>query len=72
MDTKQTILLVDDTPDNLIVMTKVINKEIPDTRTATIQKPWETMGFLQASDVSVAVIDVQMPGINGQRSCREI
>ncbi len=69
---RDTILLVDDGADNLIVMKKVLNNSLPDVEIATIQRPKEVMDFLGASGVSVALIDVQMPGINGIELCNLI
>jgi PAS domain S-box-containing protein len=69
---RETILLVDDRPDNLLVMKKVIQKALPQIEIATIEEPGKVMEFLSASDVSAIVSDVQMPDMDGIELCRLI
>ncbi len=64
-----TIVLVDDSKDNLIVTQDVLLNSLPDVEIVTFDKPQKVMDFLCGSTVSLAVIDVQMPGINGIELC---
>jgi PAS domain S-box-containing protein len=68
----ETILLVDDRPDNLLVMKKVIQKALPRIKIATIEESGKVMEFLSASEVSAIVSDVQMPGMDGIELCKLI
>jgi len=72
MDTTQNILVVDDNPDNLLVMQKVLKKELPDVEVTSFLRPENVMHYMRTADVSAAIIDVQMPGINGIELCRRI
>ncbi|MCP4678337.1 MAG: response regulator [Deltaproteobacteria bacterium] len=72
MSTPETILIVDDEPDNLTVTKKVIQMSLPDVEIATFQDPESVMDFLRVSTISVIILDVQMPGINGIELCRRI
>jgi CheY-like chemotaxis protein len=67
-----TILIVDDNPDNLIVMTMVLHDLLPGAETVTFNQPEKALAYLQSSDVSLALIDVQMPGIDGIEMCRQL
>jgi len=72
MNTHETILLVDDHQDNLIVMKKVLQKALPRVEIATFQKPEEVMDYVRTADVSVAIFDVQMPIMNGVELCEKM
>jgi len=72
MNTNETILIVDDSPDNLTVMRKVIQKALPDVTILTCQNPEKAMPLLRDADVALALLDVQMPGIDGLELCRRI
>jgi PAS domain S-box-containing protein len=68
----ETLLLVDDTPDNLVVMKKVLQRALPQVEIVTFQKPAEVMGYVRSANVSAAIFDVQMPGMNGIELCQKI
>jgi CheY-like chemotaxis protein len=65
MNSNETLLLVDDNPDNLVVMTKVLQKALPQVVIVTFQKSAEVMDYVRTADVSVAIFDVQMPVTEG-------
>jgi PAS domain S-box-containing protein len=67
-----TVLIVDDTYDNLLVTKKVIQHSLSDINVVTIQNSQKVMEFLKNSDVSVAIFDMQMPEINGIELCKII
>jgi two-component system cell cycle sensor histidine kinase/response regulator CckA len=68
----ETLLLVDDTPDNLVVMKKVLQRALPHVEIVTFQKPAEVMDYVRTANVSAAIFDVQMPVINGIELCKKI
>jgi PAS domain S-box-containing protein len=68
----ETLLLVDDTPDNLVVMKKVLQRALPQVEIVTFQKPAEVMDYVRSANVSAAIFDVQMPGMNGIELCQKI
>lgn len=67
----ETILLVDDTPDNLLVMKKVLQRALPQVEIVTFQKPAEVMDYVRTANVSAAIFDVQMPVMNGIELCQK-
>ncbi len=69
---KETILIVDDSRDNLLVMKQVIAKALPDITILTCQHPEKAMPLLRDTDVALALLDVQMPGIDGIELCKQI
>ncbi len=68
----ETLLLVDDTPDNLVVMKKVLQRALPQVEIVTFQKPTEVMDYVRTVNVSAAIFDVQMPVLNGIELCQKI
>ena len=68
----ETLLLVDDTPDNLIVMKKVLQRALPQVEIVTFQNPAEVMDYVRTANVSAAIFDVQMPVLNGIELCQKI
>ncbi|MBU1238192.1 PAS domain S-box protein, partial [Myxococcota bacterium] len=65
-----TIVVVDDSRDNLLITKKIIEKAIPGVEVVIFQHPEEAMGFLQQATVSLAILDMQMPAINGLDMCK--
>lgn len=68
----ETILVVDDNPDNLSVMKKVLSKAMPDVEVVILQQPEAAMDLIRSMHCALAVVDIQMPGINGVELCRRI
>ena len=71
-EASNTILIVDDSPDNLIVMKKVLEKALPGVTILTCQYPEKAQAVLQETEVALTVLDVQMPKINGLELCKRI
>jgi len=72
MNTTENLLLVDDNPDDLLAMQKVLDEALPDVEIAAFLRPENVMHYVRTADVSAAIIDVQMQGINGIRLCQMI
>lgn len=68
----ETLLLVDDKPDNLIVMKKLLQRALPQVGIVTFQKPAEVMDYVRSANISAAIFDVQMPVMNGIELCQKI
>lgn len=66
------ILLVDDSQDNLTITSQVIKSALPKANVTTISQPTEVLSFLDKHEVDLAIVDVQMPQINGLDLCRQI
>jgi len=73
MSKNETILVVDDNPDNLQVLKKVLQKFLPDSTIRTCQNAEKAQEILSENDVALALLDVQMaPDINGIELCKRI
>ncbi|MCW8926565.1 MAG: response regulator [Xanthomonadales bacterium] len=72
MNTTENLLLVDDNPDDLMAMQKILNEALPDVEIVAYLRPENAMHFVRTADVSVAIIDMQMQGINGIELCQMI
>lgn len=57
------VLLVDDRPDNLLVMETILSD--PDQNIVCATSAREALKFLLIEDVALILLDVQMPGLNG-------
>jgi CheY-like chemotaxis protein len=68
----ETVLIVDDSPDNLLVMKKVLHRAQPELEITTLQDPAQVMEYLLSSNVSTIVCDVQMPVTDGITLCKII
>src|SRR6476620_10654659 len=57
------VLLVDDRPENLLVMQSILANE--DHNLISVSSGREALKFLLIEDVALILLDVQMPGLNG-------
>jgi len=62
-DRRQTLLLVDDTPQNLIALEALLHQ--PDRELLMASSGEEALNLLLEHDVAIALVDVQMPGMDG-------
>jgi PAS domain S-box-containing protein len=67
-----TLLLVDDQPDNLFVLRQVITRHLPDCRILTATDAEEGLALAHAAPPDGALIDMQMPGMDGIELCRRL
>ena len=68
----QTLLIVDDREDNLFVLRETLSEHLPEGRLLTASSAAEGLALLGEEEVDVALIDVQMPEMDGIEMCRQI
>ncbi|MBW8896638.1 MAG: two-component system response regulator [Massilia sp.] len=67
---KQTILIVDDTPDNIMLLSRLL-KDKYNTKIAT--NGTTALQIANASpDIDLILLDVMMPGVDGYETCRQL
>lgn len=67
-----TLLLVDDNPINLQLITQIIALDLPDVQLLTAANAREGLNLVTAEQIDGAFIDVQMPGMDGLEMCRQL
>ncbi len=67
-----TLLAVDDRQDNLFVLEQLITDGLPGCRVITAGSAREGLALAASVHVDGAVIDVQMPGVDGLEMCRRL
>jgi PAS domain S-box-containing protein len=67
-----TLLLVDDNPDNLFILQQVINQHLPQCEVATALSARKGLEIAAARPLDGALIDVQMPEMDGLEMCRHL
>ena len=66
---KPTLLVVDDTPDNLVLLTEVLRH---DYRVKVATDGATALDLLRASHPALVLLDIMMPGMDGYEVCRQI
>lgn len=66
------ILAVDDKPDNLFVLCQCINQYIPECTVITARSAEEGLSVAAGNPLDAALIDLQMPGMDGIEMCRRL
>jgi two-component system, response regulator RpfG len=61
----QTILVLDDEPDNVLLIEKTIKRNLPDVRTVGFSSPQEAAAWCEANEPDLCLIDFKMPGMSG-------
>ncbi|MDM8535340.1 response regulator [Desulfobacterales bacterium HSG17] len=64
------LLAVDDKPDNLFVLEQIIAEYCPGCKIITAQNAETGLDIARKNSLDIAIIDVQMPGIDGIEMCR--
>ena len=67
-----TLLAVDDNPDNLFVLCELLRQSFPDITVLTARDADEAMARAMGTPIDCALIDVQMPRVNGIELCRRL
>ncbi|MBI5443243.1 MAG: response regulator, partial [Deltaproteobacteria bacterium] len=66
------LLVVDDNPDNLYVLEQVLRGIVPDWKLLPASNALEGLRIASEEAVDGALVDVQMPGIDGIEMCRRL
>ena len=66
---KQTILIVDDMPDNISLLTRILSKEF---RVKASNNGKNAINLAKKSPPGLILLDVMMPGMDGYEVCREL
>jgi diguanylate cyclase (GGDEF)-like protein/PAS domain S-box-containing protein len=67
-ESRSTLLIVDDYPENLISMRALLQRQ--DWQVITAASGFEALGLLLEYDVDLVLLDVQMPGMDGLEVAR--
>lgn len=70
LDTKGHVLIIDDTPENLTLLTAMLKQEGYKVRSAT--KGSTALRGAQAAPPDIILLDVNMPEMNGYEVCRQL
>jgi two-component system response regulator RpfG len=68
----QTVLILDDEPDNVLLIQETIRRHIPDLITAGFSSPREAVVWCQANEPDLCLIDYKMPGMSGIEFIRKV
>ena len=66
------VLIVDDIQDNLSILRQIILDSLPGYDVFAAQSAEEGLLLATRTDIDVALVDVQMPGMNGLELCRHL
>ncbi len=66
------ILIVDDAPFNLLVMTEMIKKQIPQAIMVTAESGKLALAEIQIADFDLIIMDVRMPDMDGYETTQHI
>ena len=66
------LLAVDDRPDNLFVLEQVVGTYLPEIKMITAESAEAGLALAATEAIDGALIDVQMPGLNGIEMCRRL
>ena len=66
------LLAVDDRPDNLFVLEQLVGTYLPEIKIITAESAEAGLALAATEPIDGALIDVQMPGMNGIEMCRRL
>ena len=66
------LLAVDDRPDNLFVLEQVVGTYLPEIKMIAAESAEAGLALAATEAIDGALIDVQMPGLNGIEMCRRL
>lgn len=61
----QTILILDDEPDNVLLIEETIKRNLPNVRTVGFSSPQAAVAWCEANEPDLCLIDYKMPGMSG-------
>jgi signal transduction histidine kinase len=68
----QKILLVDDNPNNLFVLTEIIRQHFPETELLEAKSGLEALSIVNQEAIDIILMDVQMPEMDGFETAKLI
>lgn len=66
------ILAVDDELSGINMLSRSIQKAVPEAELASFQDPYEALEYAKGCEVSIAFVDVRMPGMGGLALAAEL
>ena len=66
------ILIIDDTPDNIVTASAVIKIHFPDSNISSAGSGEAGIEIAKTEPVDVILLDVQIPGMGGYENCRRL
>ena len=69
---KLSVLIVEDSPVNRMLLTSLLSKEIPGLEVTEAENGAEAVEFVRRHDFDLVLMDVKMPVMNGYQATREI
>jgi len=69
---KSTLLAIDDSPDNLFLLEELIETYLPECELVTARSAQEGLALASSRPFDGAIIDVQLPGMDGLEVCRRL
>jgi len=61
----QTILILDDEPNNVLLIEETIKRNLPDVRTVGFTSPQAAVAWCETHEPDLCLIDYKMPGMSG-------
>ncbi|MHB8347223.1 MAG: response regulator [Acidiferrobacterales bacterium] len=61
----QTILLLDDEPDNIVLMEKTLQRKLRDVSTVSFASPLEALAWCSGNEPDLCLVDYRMPEMSG-------
>ena len=70
--TYRQILIVDDNPNNLFVLTEIIKQHFPDSKVLEAKSGIEALSVINSETIDIVLMDVQMPEMDGFETAKLI
>ncbi len=68
----QTVLILDDEPDNVLLIAETLRRRLPEVRTVTFTSPLEAAAWCGQNEPDLCLVDYRMPGMSGVEFIRRL